>query len=519
MTQSSFDQALDLIEQSKFSEAGDLLVPLLNDNPHDARLNFSMALVDMFHGHFQSARNRLEIAAQVAPKKPVIVATLAEVLLQLREHEGARKAALKAVQLDPASDQAHLMLAHAYFAQQKTELARANYGRVLELSPDHVSARTSLCFLEQSVGNTEEAARLLQEAWQLNPTDPFVLRAAAADADFAQRDKVEENIRELLDTQPETLSPELRVQLSFALAKMQDERGDLDQSMKTLGRFRSDYYHAPSDELLDQYLSASKALFDGDFFAKRSAAALSSDQPVFIIGLPRSGTTLIEQALGRHRQAAGVGEQPFFTDMMHNLQTQCRTLGVYLESIRTTNPLEIKKIGQGYLKEIKHLTGSARRSIDKMPHNFEHLWLLALLFPKAKFIHATRNPADTCVSIYTTALNADHGYNETQESLARYYNYYAELMAHWKAVLPVDFHEVAYEDLVSNQEDETRKLLEFIGLDWDPACMEPHAGTRQVVTYSLQQIRKPVYTTSVGRWKRYEKHIKPLLDTLKEPAA
>ncbi|MEP5623309.1 MAG: sulfotransferase, partial [Hyphomicrobiales bacterium] len=175
---------------------------------------------------------------------------------------------------------------------------------------------------------------------------------------------------------------------------------------------------------------------------------------------------------------------------------------------------DFKKVGRRYLKELENADDKAIRIVDKMPHNFEMLWLIALLFPNAKFILMKRNSNDICNSIYTTSFNSWHSYNIDQKTLGQYYNTYEDLIDHWKSVLPIEIFELDYENLIADQEEESRKLLDHIGLDWDPACLEFYNNENRVFTASQSQVRQPIYSSSVGRWKKYENYIQPLLQEL-----
>ncbi len=257
-----------------------------------------------------------------------------------------------------------------------------------------------------------------------------------------------------------------------------------------------------------------KEVFTHTFFEERREMGHDSAKPVFIFGMPRSGTTLTEQIINRHPRAAGVGELSFFTHQGQALSFGADKPGIFADNAQAMKEKDFKRISRKYLTLLDKLAPNTNRVADKMPHNFEHLWLVALLFPSATFIHCTREPVDCCISIYSKALGSEHRYNRSQSTLSQYFRLYRDLMEHWKSVLSVEIHEQSYEAMVSDQEGQSRALIAQTGLEWDDDCLEFYKGERQVRTFSKDQVRKPIYKTSLERWKRYEPHIAPLLDAL-----
>jgi hypothetical protein len=229
--------------------------------------------------------------------------------------------------------------------------------------------------------------------------------------------------------------------------------------------------------------------------------------------MPRSGTTLVEQILASHPEGAGAGELPDVIGMATGLP---RVLGVpeaYPECVADLDRAALDRLAEGYLKRVQGRFPDARRVVDKMPQNFLHLGLIALLFPKARVVHCVRDPLDTCLSCYTTAFAVPHDYARDLGHLGRYYRAYARLMQHWRRVfeaLDRPLLELPYEDVVADLEGRTRTLLAFVGLPWDERCLRFHETRRDVGTASYDQVRRPIYNTSIGRWKRFERHLGPL---------
>ncbi|TMJ39215.1 MAG: sulfotransferase [Alphaproteobacteria bacterium] len=262
------------------------------------------------------------------------------------------------------------------------------------------------------------------------------------------------------------------------------------------------------------WVDALMGAFSPEFFARRRVIGSNSDIPVFVVGMPRSGTTLAEQIIAHHREAAGAGE----LDRIWKIGRAMRyhdDVGKFIAAIDAKSPVELAALGDKYVNLLKFIGGGqARRIVDKLPHNFEMLGLIALLFPYARIVHMRRNAIDTCLSCFQNRLNEMHGYSRNLETLGLYYREYSRLMDHWRRVLPIKFIDVDYEALTADSETEARRLVAFLDLAWDPACLSFHESTSAVRTFSRNQIRNPIYQSSVGRWKRYEKQLQPLIRAL-----
>jgi hypothetical protein len=255
---------------------------------------------------------------------------------------------------------------------------------------------------------------------------------------------------------------------------------------------------------------ALKRLFTPSFMAEREGFGLSDERPVFVIGMPRSGTTLTEQILASHGAVRGLGE-------LQDMPRLSRRIGGGLENppgFASALPVllaeESRRLADIYLDAYRGTDGGALRIVDKRPHNYELLGLIALLFPRARIIRCRRNAMDNCLSMYMQFFSEGHSYNRDLGMLGQYYRAYEDLMGHWRAVLPLPVHECVYEDLVVDLEGSARRLIGFLGLDWDPNCLRFHEQERQVRTPSVWQVRQPMYNSSVERWRRYEQHLGPL---------
>ncbi|MBW2194769.1 MAG: sulfotransferase, partial [Deltaproteobacteria bacterium] len=257
--------------------------------------------------------------------------------------------------------------------------------------------------------------------------------------------------------------------------------------------------------------------FSGDFFDGKQSWASDSTTPIFIFGMPRSGTTLIEQILASHSAVFGGGELQFFVQAEHELPTILEVESTYPGCLDGIHPQTARNIGEVYIRRIKKLAESHTRPFritDKNPYNFLHLGLISLLFPNAGFVHCKRHPLDTCLSIYSNNFTTGNYFAYDLRDLGLYYSEYRRLMKHWRNVLPVNMFELSYEELIGNKEKIVRKLLAYCDLDWDPKCLEFYRNDRPVFTASNWQVRQPIYSTSCGRWQNYDRFLSPLKELL-----
>jgi len=267
----------------------------------------------------------------------------------------------------------------------------------------------------------------------------------------------------------------------------------------------------------ERYISGSIALFTRAFLEERAGAGALSARPVFVVGMPRSGTTLVEQILASHPDVAALGE---LTDIETGLMSAVRQspdAPGFFERVAELEPKALRAAGQRYLDAIAARGAQRARAVDKMPHNFLFLGWIRLILPGASIIHCTRDPLDTCVSCYTHRFSEAHAYSTDLTKLGDYYRSYERLMAHWQSVLPSPPLEVRYERLVADLEGESRRMIAHLGLDWRQECLAFHKTRRVVQTPSQWQVRPPLDASSIGRWRKFERHLGPLRAALGEP--
>ncbi|HEY1921742.1 MAG TPA: sulfotransferase, partial [Tepidisphaeraceae bacterium] len=291
-----------------------------------------------------------------------------------------------------------------------------------------------------------------------------------------------------------------------------DRAGRYDEAFALAERANAIYRGRPYDPAISENWATRVAgYFTRERIGSLPKATVLNEKPVFIVGMPRSGTSLVEQIAASHPAVHGAGELNF---MFRVLDGTVGMLGSNTENYpacldRLTTEIADKAAGI-YLGPLTALNPDAARITDKMPLNWFHLGLIALLFPGARIIHCRRDSMDTCLSCFLTHFNSGHEYKHNLPHLGHFYRIYERMMAHWRSAIDMPMLEVAYEDVVAGAETQSRRIVEFLGLAWDDRCLTPHKTKRAVATASVQQVRRPIYNTSVRRWRRYEKHLGPL---------
>jgi tetratricopeptide (TPR) repeat protein len=409
----------------------------------------------------------------------------------------------RSLALDPNNAEALTNLGFTRRLQNRTSDAEIACRRVLEIDPNHSAAVILLAELRSDQGNFQEAEVWFRRANAIEPGSPEAWAGIAGLRRMTTLDTVW--LAEAQRILGAKLPPRREAILRFALGKYFDDTRDYDRAFEQYRRAnalarqgrrgydRSQVTHG-IDRLIHSY---------GDEWFKRSAGSvISSERPVLIIGMPRSGTTLAEQILAAHADVFGAGELPFWNSVFTRL---------LVDEGGELDPSSLSGMANDYLGVLRQLTPDARRVVDKMPGNFLYLGLIHAALPKAKFIHLRRHPIDTCLSIFFQNFSDVHEYASDLDDLAQYYAEYQRLMAHWRRVVPAGvLLEVDYEKLVADPEGESRRLVQFIGLPWDPRCCEFHHSSRTVSTFSKWQARQPINRQSVARWRNYEKFIAPL---------
>lgn len=418
------------------------------------------------------------------------------------DHPAAATCYRKALELNPGHVDSLCNLADLMAFDRRADAAEALYRDGLAVAPDHPDLRGGLARLLERRGRLDEARALIHAGGAADAGNIRILLARSALADRADDPSGVVGTLEAALASP--LSDRQRMDVCFELGRLCDQSGRYEQAFHYYSAGNALDGTAFDEQAVAGEFDRLTRVFAHDDFRRWPRSGVGSELPVFIVGMPRSGTSLVEQILASHPAVFGAGELGAIDRIAADLPAHLGSREPYPECLRDLGrPAPIRALAEEHLADLQGMAPGALRVTDKMPHNFRHLGLIELLYPKARIIHCRRDPRDTCLSIYFNQFNANHPYASDLARLARYYAHYAALMAHWSNLLSLPLMTLDYEALVEDQEGTSRAMIEFLGLDWDAACLRFHTNRRDVDTPSYRQVRKPISDRSVGRWKHY----------------
>ena len=468
-------------------------------------------------GAIAEAQLGYEQVIKLAPGNFEAHNNLGSALQELGNSEAAINHHKAAIALNPTFELAYLNLAYALVSLERNEEALGIYEDCLK----HCSSAKlyqNLGITLQQIGRMKDAQQAYLQAINIDPAMGSAYRHLAEITKVGGTGDIDisATVKAAFDVQG--MDEDARKHLSFAWAKVNDGQKNYPEAFAAykqgndLKRKQHTYSKGTSNKLFETITSA----YDEAFLSNTSNSNLSEDKPIFILGMPRSGTTLVEQIISSHSDVTGAGELVYMGDQAKLFKGGQVAFHKRFPSMGVD---QWEKIAQAYLTGLNSYDEGKPRITDKMPHNFLNIGMISKLLPNAKIIHCKRNPVANCLSIYKTYFGAknSHLYAYNLKELAHYHNLYEDLMAHWRKVLPNRFYEVSYEKLTSNQEQESRQLIQYCGLEWQDACLDFYKTDRKVKTASALQVRQPMHNQSVGLWKRYGDVLKPLLDDLYIP--
>jgi tetratricopeptide (TPR) repeat protein len=492
--------------------------------PDDANILNNLALLHKELEQFDEAAALLNRALSVNASNLKTLVYLALIRLEQKQVGEAETAATRALALAPDDAEAINAMGQVRYEQQRSEEAMALFARALALKPDLADTHNNLGTILKENGKLAEAREHFIRAIELKPRESAYYFNLADARKFAAGDP-HLAAMEALAREAHALAPGAQMRLSFALGKAYDDLGRFGDALRcmtagnALKRRRISYDEAVVFAQFDRI----RAAFDRKLL-RRKPRGLDSDVPVFVLGMPRSGTTLIEQILASHPAVHGAGELPDFSRLANQMFDANGNVHRYPDDAAKLTAKELKSLGEAYLARLRQLSPDAPRVTDKMPANFLYVGLIHLALPQARIIHVRRDPRDTCLSCYSKLFSAPQDFTYDLAELGRYYRQYDSLMTHWREALPADrMLEVRYEDVIGDLERWARRIVKHCGLKWDPACIAFHEARRPVRTASASQVRQPIYRTSEGRWRKYGSGLEPLVaalgDTLKPGSA
>ncbi|HYM44090.1 MAG TPA: sulfotransferase [Steroidobacteraceae bacterium] len=501
------------LSRGAYLDAGHAYEEVLQADPRNAAAYVGLGGALFRQGRLQEAEAEVRRALAIKPNYPEAHSNLGTVLQAHARYLEAEQSYRRALKLKPVFLDARLNLGIVLSLLGRYREAQDSFEKVLRVEPRNPRALVGLGRNHALQGHFTEAESLYKRALDIDSKRP---RAWAGLVELRRMTRADEGWLKGAEACAEGGMASLdEVALRFAIGKYHDDLGEFERA------FRS---YRTANELLKAsarpYDPAARASLVGELIGAYSRAALSrshprassSQQPVLVIGMPRSGTSLVEQIIASHPDASGAGELDFWSRALHKDQA----------ALRSGEPGDAlaAKLVTGYLRELNADSRNSPRVVDKTPINSDNLGLIHRLFPQARVIYVRRDPIDTCLSCYFQNFSVALNFTNDLADLADYYRQHQRLLAHWRSALPAGtMLEVPYEELVADQEAWTRRILDFISLPWDPRCLDFQSAERTVFTASYWQVRQKMYKTSVERWRNYEKFIGPLRSLKDLPTA
>ncbi|NNF51607.1 MAG: hypothetical protein HKN59_04130 [Gammaproteobacteria bacterium] len=502
----SFEQAVGSYERGDLRAAWDACERAFDESEPDHRLLHLMGLIAFQLNRPGEAHSYLERAAEHAPEEARYLCDLALPCFARGDLQAGIARIDQALALQPDYLPALERKSAALMQLNRSSEALPLFETLAERDR-HPQRVMSLALCLRSLGKLDEARSHLEE---------MLARHASCGqgwwllAGLRRATRETDHLRAMESALESATNVDDKVPLLFALAKEHEDVGDFDHAFERYAeanalRRKGLAYDIEKDAALFARIMAR----DKAPAPARRAALADEDTPIFVVSMPRTGSTLVERILGAHSKVCAAGELPLVSRLVNGISA--RKGMPYPQALENISKGDLDAMRHAYLSRSRQWRDGSRYFVDKMPVNFLYLGLLAKIFPAAVFVHVYRNPVDTCLSCYRQLFGDYYQFSYDLGELGNWYGMYRELMAHWRRLLPGRILDVEYEALVSDPDAEARRLLEHCGLDWEPACLEFMEGGRAVRTPSAEQVRRGIYSDSVGRWKHYEGRLEPLL--------
>lgn len=479
-----------------------------------ACIELGKVLMDL--GRTAEAIEAYRKVVELKPDDVSMYVTLANALASIERYAEALEVFHKVIDLKPNFAEMYANVGSCLNEMGRPQEAISAFRRALELDSRLEGAYNGLAIASMFLGDSAEARRAFGKAIALNPSNAFYHYNRS---DFVKFTAESPELAALLELEKKNSVPvQQRAHFHLALAKAYNDFGQYADAWRhltagnALHRRSLNYDHPRGLSMFDRV----RRQFSGDFVRRHERLGNPSSLPVFIIGMPRSGTSLLEQLLSGHREVFGAGELLDFGASITEIDAERGERALFPESVASLSPAGLAAVSTRYLDKIRALSPTASRITDKLPQNFFHAGLIHLALPNAAIIHIFRDAADTCISNLFRLFSSGHEYSYDPVELGQYYRAYQRLMNHWYEVLPPGrILDVRYEDVVADLEGQARRIVAHCGLGWDEGCLEFYKLKRPVITASATQVRQPIYDTSIGRWRNYERFLGPLLSELK----
>jgi tetratricopeptide (TPR) repeat protein len=509
----SLQQAYELMRSGRMTDAELICRAVLDRMPNHPLALDIFGLIAQRQDATGLALTLFQKAVSADAKQPGFRQHLASIYFDLGRVTDAIVQLRKALKLKPDFVEASCDLGKCYLFQGKFDEGIALFRKALAEAPDNPTVIFESASGFAAAGYSDEAKALLRRAAETGIEVPNAYYELAKIETSAEVLPDLATIEALL--KEEAFSTMQRSMLHLAAGKVAARRKLNDRAFEHFQQAKAPYAHAFDVKRNRDAHERLRGIYTRAFLEDHKGFGSASERPVFIVGMPRSGTSLTEQILASHSKVAAGGELSEMGRIAASLGREADRGHPAGLRVNSFSKEDADRGADQYLSLLQSISRDAPRVTDKMPQNFRNLGLIALLFPNAKIIHCRRSPLDNCLSCFVTGFpGTRHAYSAKLETLGAYYADYVALMDHWRAVLPIPIFDVQYEDLVADPESQIPAIVGHIGLEWDPACLKFHETARVVRTASRYQATQPIYSGSVGRWRDYERHLAPLKEAL-----
>ena len=501
-------------QEGRIEDAEQLYRQVLNNNPRNVDALRMLAMVAATAKRYDDAERLLRKAVGIAPDFLTAVVDLGRVLKEQDRFEEAIDCFKNAIAINPNNPHTHFLLASAYSPAALNHEAAREYRRALDLAPEHPGALLGLGNALKTIGKQDEAIKAYRDCIRVRPDNGEIYWSLANLKTYRFSDEQIADMAARVDN-PEGLTDQSEVNFLFALGKAHDDRQDYDKAWRYYARgngkqrMLAQYDPVQTETINDAIVE----VFDKALLEEKAGKGCPDRAPIFVLGLPRSGSTLVEQILASHSQVEGTSELPYLGRVAMSLNRN-RADGVnYPEAVRELEAAHLTALGEDYINYAQlHRTEGKPFFIDKMPNNFPTIGFLNLILPQAKIIDARRHPLDACVGNFRQHYAKGQTFSYDLTDLGEYCLQYLRMMDHWHQALPGRILTVQYEELVTDFENQARRLLDHCELPWEDACGRFYETERPVRTASSEQVRQPIYTGALNFWRNYERHLDELIE-------
>ncbi|MCH8073181.1 MAG: sulfotransferase [Proteobacteria bacterium] len=518
---SDIAKATELESQEKFAEAEKIYRQILTRHPDNVSAMRLWARLGIRQELYADAEVLLQQAVKLTPGFTRAWSDLCAAQMEQRKFDDLIESANRLIKLQPHSPQGHMWLGTASASAGHQQDAIESFDKVLDISPNHVGAMCGKGNACRTIGDQDGSVAAFRASIETDPLHAEAYWSLANLKTFRFEEQEVDDMLALLDD--ERITPEGLVHLNNALGLEFDGRKEYDRSFEfidrgnKLRREQEFYDRIENEEKIDMTIDA----FSQQFLEDNAGHGDPEPAPIFIIGLPRSGSTLLEQILSSHSQVDGTHE---LADLGAVIRSDRKLTSRqkyhpdetsrYPKTIARFDANEFKRLGSKYIERTQRHRGDSPFFTDKNPNNFEHVGILRLILPNAKIINARRHPLDSCYGSYKQLFAQGQPFTYDLVEIGEYYLQYQRIMDHWHDVLPGKVLDVQYEEVVADLEGQVKRILDYCELEWEESCLRFHETDRSVKTASSEQVRRPIYTSSVNTWRHYEPHLGALIETL-----